>query len=91
MTCERCERIEAALPKLGDGVLALPGMAIFRDYLCELWEAKIVGVHFTGSIDIQYTNDANHRSKNCTRRAVRPEVWHSTKEAAIRAAERKAE
>ena len=66
--------ILAALPKLGDGHPAYPGLRVEREYLGEPWTAIVVGVTAT-SMDVQYDNDANHRAKGCASRGADPQLW----------------
>lgn len=62
-----------------DGNLALPGMHIKTYYVGNVWEARIVGVG-TSTIDVQYTNAANHMAKGCTSRLKDPKDWEFTGE-----------
>lgn len=66
------------LPRLQDGQPAYPGKIIECDYIGERWEAAIVSVNAV-SIDIQYTNNANHRAMGCIAKNARPKEWRSVK------------
>jgi hypothetical protein len=63
-----------ALPKLACGSRAYPGRLIWRTYLGERWEARIVQVG-DRTLDIQYTNAANHRAKGCVARLRPASDW----------------
>lgn len=71
---EDLRKIIAKLPQLADGTPATPGLEVWTEYLGERWEARIVNVGET-TIDIQYTNAANHRAKGCVSRLRDPNKW----------------
>lgn len=74
MTKPDAGSIVSRLPVLADGTPAATGMNVSTVYLGETWEAVIVGVSET-TIDVRYTNAADHRAKGCTARLRPPREW----------------
>lgn len=72
---EEARERERGLPRTADGVPIVPGMEVWREYLGDRWEAKVVAVH-AAAIDIQYTNAANHAAQYHVARGADPTDWH---------------
>lgn len=70
------EERERTLPRTADGVPIVPGMELWREYLGDRWEARVVAVH-AAAIDIQYTSASSHAAQYAVARLQYPGDWYA--------------